>query len=67
VPEPSASEVEMAIGKLNTNHQVLIKSQQNWLKQGGRTICSEVHKLMNSVYNKEELPEEWKESTTVPV
>jgi hypothetical protein len=29
VPEPSASEVEMAIGKLNTNHQVLIKSQQN--------------------------------------
>ena len=34
VPEPSASDVEMATGKLNTNHQVLIKSQQNWLKQG---------------------------------
>ena len=29
VPEPSVSEVEMAIGKPNTNHQVLIKSQQN--------------------------------------
>jgi hypothetical protein len=30
VPEPSAFEVEMAIGKLkDTNHQVLIKSQQN--------------------------------------
>jgi len=29
VPEPSASEVEMATGKLNTNHQVLIKSQHN--------------------------------------
>jgi hypothetical protein len=28
VPEPSASEVELAIGKLK-NHQVLIKSQQN--------------------------------------
>jgi hypothetical protein len=29
VPEPSASEDEMAIGKLITNHQVLIKFQQN--------------------------------------
>jgi hypothetical protein len=30
VPEPNASEVEMAIEKLkDTNHQVLIKSQQN--------------------------------------
>jgi len=30
VPEPSASEVELAIQKLKiTNHQVLIKSQQN--------------------------------------
>jgi len=29
VSEPSVSEVEMAMGKLNTNHQVLIKSQQN--------------------------------------
>jgi len=35
VPEPSAFEVEMAIEKLkNTNHQVLIISHQNWLKQG---------------------------------
>jgi len=30
VPEPSAFEVELAIGKLKiTNHQVLIRSQQN--------------------------------------
>jgi len=29
VPEPRASEVEMGIGKLNTDHHVLIKSQQN--------------------------------------
>jgi len=33
VPELSASEAEMAIRKLNTNHQLLIKSQQNLLKQ----------------------------------
>jgi len=31
VHEPITFEVEMAIEKLkNTNHQVLVKSQQNW-------------------------------------
>ena len=35
VPEPSAFEVEMVIEKLqDIYHQVLIKSLQNWLKQG---------------------------------
>ena len=33
----------------------------------GRTICSEIHKLINFVWNKEELPEQWKESIPVPV
>ena len=28
------------------------------IKAGGRTIPSEIHKLLNSVWNKEELPEE---------
>jgi hypothetical protein len=36
-------------------------------KAGGRTICSEIHKLINSVWNKEELPEQWKESISVPI
>jgi hypothetical protein len=31
------------------------------------TIRSEIHKLINSVRNKEELPEEWKESVIVPI
>ena len=35
VPEPRVSEVELAIEKVKvTNHQVLIKSQQNSFKQG---------------------------------
>jgi len=34
---------------------------------GSRTICYEIHKLTISVWNKEELPEEWKESIIVPV
>ena len=40
VTKPRAFDVEMAIEKLNdTNHEVLIKSQQNWLKQGVEIIC----------------------------
>ena len=37
------------------------------IKVGGKTICSENHKLINSIWNKEELPEEWKEVITVPI
>ena len=36
------------------------------IKAGGRTIRYETHKLIISVWNKEELPEEWKESIVVP-
>jgi len=32
----------------------------------GRTIRHEIHKLIIFIWNKEELPEEWKESTIVP-
>jgi hypothetical protein len=38
-----------------------------FIKAGGSKICSEIHKLINSTWNKEELPEQWKESITVPV
>ena len=36
------------------------------IKTGGRTIGSEIHKLTNSICDKEELPGEWKESVIVP-
>ena len=71
MPEPSAFEVEMAIEKLkkkkkDTNHFVLIKFQQNGLRQEVE-LCSEIHKLINSIWNKEELPVEWRESITLLV
>jgi len=37
------------------------------IKSGCRTIISEVSKLMNSVWNMEELTEQWKESVIVPM
>ena len=35
--------------------------------RGGRTIGGEIHSFIISIWNKEELPEEWKESITVPI
>jgi len=34
---------------------------------GGKTICCKIHKLIISIRNKEELPEEWKDSIIVPI
>jgi hypothetical protein len=61
VSEPGASEVEMAIGKLK-GHKSLGTDQipAELIKPGVTTICSEIHKLLNSIWNKDELPEEWK-------
>ena len=37
------------------------------IKAGGRTICSEIHKLTNSIWNTEELPEQRQDSIIVPI
>jgi hypothetical protein len=37
------------------------------IKAGGKTIRYEIHKLIISIWNKEELPKEWKESIIVPI
>lgn len=37
------------------------------IKAGGKTIRFEIHKFINSIWNKEELPENWKDSIVVPI
>jgi hypothetical protein len=37
------------------------------IKAGGSKICSEIHELIISIWNKEKLPDQWKESVIVPV
>ena len=37
------------------------------IKAGGRTIRYEIHKLIISVWNKEDVPFEFKESITLPI
>jgi len=68
VPEPSAFDAEMAIEKLKRHKSLEIDQiRAGLIKARGRTIRSEVHKLINSIWNKKELPEEWKESIVVSV
>jgi predicted CopG family antitoxin len=43
------------------------KHYQILINAGGRTIHSEIQKIINSIWNKEELPKEWKESNAVPI
>ena len=68
VPEPSASEVELAIDKLKSHKSPGIDQiPAELIKAGGRTIYLEIHKLIISIWKKEKLPEEWKESIIVPI
>jgi hypothetical protein len=68
VLEPSLVKVETAIGKLKSyespgTDQILAKL----IKAGGETLNSETHRLICSIWNKEELPQQWKESIIVPI
>jgi hypothetical protein len=37
------------------------------IESRGGTICCKIHKCIISIWNKEELAEEWKESIIVPI
>jgi hypothetical protein len=69
VPQPSVAEVEVTIRKLKRykapgSDQIPAELIQ---AGGGRTLHSEIHKPIMLIWNKEELPHQWKESTVVPI
>jgi hypothetical protein len=68
VSEPSLIEVEIATGKLKSykspgTDQIPIEL----IKEEGEILRSEIYKIICSIWNKEELPQQWKESIIVPV
>ena len=68
VPEPSALEFELAIEKLKSHKSPGIDQiPAELIKEGRRTIRYQIHKHIFSIWNKEELPVEWKESIIVPI
>jgi hypothetical protein len=36
-------------------------------KTGGESLRSEIHKVINSIWNEEELPQQWKNSSSAPI
>jgi hypothetical protein len=68
MPEPSTFELEMVIEKLKSHKSRGIDQiPAELIKAGFKKIRSEIHKLINSIWNEEGLPEEWKESIIVPI
>jgi hypothetical protein len=68
LPEPSASEVEVAVGKLKRYRSPGVDQiPAELIQAGGETLRSEIHKLIKLIWKKEELPHQWKESIMVPV
>ena len=68
VHEPIAFDVELAIENLKGHKSPGIDQiLAELIKAGGRTFRYEIHKLIISIWNKEELPEDWKESVIVPI
>jgi hypothetical protein len=64
---PSCLEVEIAIEKLKS---ILPGSDQilpELIQAGGKLLLSAIHKLINSIWNKEELPDQWKQSIILPI
>jgi hypothetical protein len=60
VPQASADEVELATEKLRSYKLPDIDQiPAKLIKEGGRKIHYEIHKLIISIWNKEELPDEW--------
>jgi hypothetical protein len=67
VPEPSASEVEIAFGKLKRYKSPGVDQiPAELIQAGGEALLLEIHKLIKSIWNKE-LPRQWKESVVVPI
>ena len=67
VPELSVFDVELAIEKLKSHKSPGIDHiPTELIKAGGGKIRYEIHKLI-SIWNKEELPEEWKDWVIVPI
>ena len=64
----SASDFEMATEKLKSHKFPGIDEiPAEFIKAEVRTIRSEVHQLINYIWVKEELHEEWKESVILPI
>jgi hypothetical protein len=68
VPERSLVKVEIAIGKLKSYKSPgTDQIPAELIKAGCETLYSEVHRLICCIWNKEELPQQWKDYIIVSI
>jgi hypothetical protein len=66
--QPSFSKVEVAIGKLKRyKSRGTDQIAAELIQAGQETLHSEIHKLIKLIWNKEELPHQWKKSIAIPI
>jgi hypothetical protein len=61
LPEPSYFKVKIATEKLSDQIPAEL------IQAGGNTLRADFHKLINCVWDKEEMAQQWKESIIVPL
>jgi hypothetical protein len=44
-----------------------VSNSAQMIQAEGNTLSSEIHKLINSIWNKKELPQHWNKSITVTI
>jgi hypothetical protein len=68
LPGPSRLEVEISIAKFKKYKSPgSDEISEELIQTGSEILVSAINKFINSVWNKEELPYQWKESIIVPV
>ncbi|KAJ4448564.1 hypothetical protein ANN_10582 [Periplaneta americana] len=68
IPEPTISEVEIAIENLKKYKSPGIDQiPAELIQEGGSALYSEIYKLVIAIWEKEIVPEQWKESIIVPI
>jgi hypothetical protein len=68
LPEPKNSKFDVTAGKLERCQSPGIDQiPAEQIQAGEKTLRSEIYKLIKLIWNKEQLPDQWKESTVVCV
>jgi hypothetical protein len=67
VPEPSAFEVDMLLKAKKTKKTGIDQILAEFIFFFNDTATTEIYTIIYSIWNKEELPKEWKECIVVPV
>ena len=66
--EPSLEEVWEAVRKLKNNKAAGVDEiPSELIRYGGEDLIRRIHKLICAIWNKQVLPEEWKEAIIVPI